>query len=182
MDTIRNSIACRAASALILLASVTAVTGCGNDDDDKGKVDGGTDTSRADGALEAGRPDGSTSIDSVGASDVSTTDGPPDLGVADLVVADMATPTDAGVKAGCIADTVCYEYGPDYTDANVANHCSPQPGTQVAVCPADLMGPRIGSCVTKSTFGTLHTIYYKRVDPRSAQVMCVSKGGVWYHN
>jgi hypothetical protein len=180
MQNIRTNIACRAVSAFILLSAVV-LGGCGDDDDDKGKVDSATDTSRADGSPDGSKTDGlpPSNVDggATGTSDTSTVQ---DFGVADLEIADTVTAADAGVKSACIAGTVCYEYAPDYTDANVAGHCGPQMGTAAAVCPADLMGPRIGRCVTTSMFGTLHTIYYMRVDPRSAQVMCGSKGGTWY--
>jgi hypothetical protein len=179
MHTIRQSIICRAVSAFILLA---AVAGCG-EDDDKG---GPTDTNRADGSgdgsrgdtLPPGTPDGG-SPDGAAAADVSTV---PDFGVADLVFADTVTAADAGVKGACIseAQSLCYEFEPDYSDASIMNHCSPMMATPIAVCPADFMGARIGRCVSKTEFGTLHTVYYKRVDPRSAQIMCASKGGTWY--
>jgi hypothetical protein len=168
--------------ALVLALASTLVLGaCDDDDDNKGKADASTDTSRADASpTDAGAAETH--------ADVAHADGPSDapevqdFGVADLVFADTVTASDAGVKGACVSESqfLCYEFEPDYTDVGIANHCSPMMATSVAVCPAEFMGARIGRCVTKSTFGTLHTVYYKRVDPRSAQVMCASKGGTWY--
>jgi hypothetical protein len=180
MDTIRYSITCRAVSAFILMASASALAGCDDDGDDKGKVDGATDTSRADGSAD-GSNDGlpPTTVDG-GVADAATVR---DFGIADLTIADSVAAADAGVKGACLseAQSLCYEFEPDYTEANIVNHCSPMMATTVAICPAEFMGARIGRCVSHSQFGTLHTIYYKRVDPRSAQAMCASKeGGTFY--
>ena len=170
MDTIRFSIACRAASAFILVAAAAALGGC-DDDGDNGRADAATDV----------RPSGTLDLGSTADLPADTVLVPADAPIADLVVSETAA-ADGGVRNACVDDTVCYEYETDYTEANISNHCSPQMGTIISVCPADLMGARIGRCVTKSSFGTLHTIYYKRVDPRSAQAMCAAKGGVWYAN
>jgi hypothetical protein len=182
MQNIRTTFACRAVSAFILVSAVV-LGGCGDDDDDKGKVDSATDTSRADGSPDGSKADGlpPSSVDG-GVTGTADTSAVPDFGVADLVIADTVTASDAGVKGACIseAQSLCYEFAPDYTDVNITNHCSPMMATTVAVCPAEFMGARIGRCVSQTQFGTLHTIYYKRVDPRSAQVMCGSKGGTWY--
>ncbi len=97
------------------------------------------------------------------------------------VMADTSGPT-AGVRAGCLIPPgtgICHDYALDYTDANVRNHCEPNMGMILVACPLEIDGPRIGSCVRQTQFGTLTTHYYKRTDPTSAMQACSSAGGTW---